>query len=143
MKNTITIVIFCFSHSIFAQLSTVRSVNSSCNTNGNIYTLGEIFVGKHSGIVSIYNYVSSGTVSVEAIDELYEIKLFPNPTSGAFTITKKDGKTFNKLSLINQTGRERMLNAKDNIHDITDLPDGIYFICSDNKKLSKIIKKNK
>jgi hypothetical protein len=143
MKYIFLLIIFSFSKTFYAQFGSAMSVNSSSSTGKNIYTIGEIFVGSHSGIISIYNFISPSTISAEDIDYFDKINVYPNPTTGGFTISKNSGHPISKISLIDINGKYLYLNSQDRSQDISQLPDGIYFISIDDKKVIKILKQNK
>ena len=83
-------------------------------------------------------------------NETYTINIFPNPTTGITNLTFQDSKTIKQISLLNTIGKIitiKSFNGNTNSFtlDITNKPQGVYFIQiednSGNKRVEKLIKK--
>jgi hypothetical protein len=92
-----------------------------------------------TGVISIFNNApgcnsqeeveEAWELSVESINPIDEISIFPNPANRELTISSKDGTTIEKVIIYNQTGqivqKEKPAN---NIIDISELQPGMYLI---------------
>lgn len=77
-----------------------------------------------------------------------DVRFYPNPVSNQLTVEFKDNQSFDKVWLIDNTGKavaERSVDEQANVKmDMKQLPSGIYFLLVENKKtnsfLGKIVK---
>jgi hypothetical protein len=67
--------------------------------------------------------LSSG---IEDYQNLYRVKIYPNPTNGCFTI--RANFTYDKIELFNGSGQAQHIMPNENTIDISSLNDGFYFL---------------
>ncbi|MDL2262490.1 T9SS type A sorting domain-containing protein [Bacteroidales bacterium OttesenSCG-928-I21] len=106
--------------------------------------------GNYAVIVSIGECTATSTCFNIVITNVPEtgsdknIKCFPNPTSGEFTVEGlSSGEKINIFDLSGKYLKEFISTGKDQIIDISDFENGIYFIIIENnssKTINKIIK---
>ena len=121
---------------------------------GNIYmsgvvsdtsTFGEI-VHEGTGEFSFltrYGYETTGVINSKLLDDIH---IYPNPTSGVFTINNR-GITIDQLSISDVSGKliiEKHDMQQNETIDISNFENGIYLICiqTENGCLTKKIIKN-
>jgi len=133
--------------------------NSIClDANSNIYTSGQYYnspdfdpgtaiysLTSNGGSETFIHKMSQSGVGIKEIDLEYNVKIFPNPTTGEVTFISKTEKT--SVKLIDVTGK--ILFEKENIFqeqftiDISEQPSGVYILeVHSNKYISqtKLIK---
>jgi PKD repeat protein len=95
-----------------------------------------------SEMLTIYVNWESGVLSQQVND----IEIFPNPTSGILFINLKENTTLNNLALSNITGKIFISNDLITRHnnmvsmDLNGLPDGIYFLTVQTTEINMIRK---
>ena len=80
-------------------------------------------------------------VFYELYNELFKVKLHPNPTNGIVTITGKDLSSIEVLNIMGQTILKSEYSGDNAIIDLTGQPVGIYFFNITNKQGDKCTKK--
>ncbi|HJW29033.1 MAG TPA: T9SS type A sorting domain-containing protein, partial [Saprospiraceae bacterium] len=108
------------------------------------YALGKSFSGNPgSGIATIYGeltarYFPDQTTAVhDVVASAGELKVFPNPTTGLITVSTSPGMFGDKtIRLLDETGcllsTYKSGDAKDLSIDLSSMPDGVYFVASEN-----------
>jgi hypothetical protein len=75
---------------------------------------------------SLYNYCATASGTVDIDEFVFDnIVVYPNPTTGNLNIKTSLSITY---SLYNSIGKELVKNSTEEIIDITELPNGIYFL---------------
>jgi len=118
------------------------STNSNCMFSHKFLTTG---YGSYSCIISIdtLTIIFMQPTTIENIDNTYDIKIFPNPTTGIFEITGVINE--NSFQLFDITGKlvhEVMINSDKQSFDLTYLDKGMYFFIIRNRD-KKILKQEK
>ncbi len=115
-------------------------INTSSNSGFSPYSVGEIFIDKHSGFLGVVFFHSSTDIIAEDIDKDDSYIVVPNPIVNKFSIRNTNGKSIKNLSIIGINGKKINISPKDKIHDISYLPSGIYYIVVNKIKVIKLIK---
>ncbi len=112
-----------------------------------------LYHGPQGDVRYVYNAVrcvrditSTGT-GIDALAEENQPAVYPNPTAGLFTLQTHQFGTASRLMLTDSLGRmvleEEIISEKSIQIDLTNRPDGLYFIClltGQDRKTIKIIK---
>ncbi len=88
------------------------------------------------------NCTLPNTISVNNLDLLLDIRVFPNPTSESLSISLPENNLKTEAFIFNQTGKEVLrfnLSGGDNFLDVSKLGSGIYLLKIDHQTL-KLIK---
>ncbi len=126
------------------------SINSGASTNNDlIYSVGEIFTlptspdEVASGTVGAVSYIEFFVVGVDEVLTSDDMRVYPNPTTGALQFKVVDYQTITEVSVLDVHGKLVLKKAVDgNRVDLSELISGVYFIQinQDNSQLFKIIK---
>lgn len=106
---------------------------------GSYYFIDDICLSTDSAFAYNYNF-NCGSVSLKDISIKNQIKIYPNPTSSLLFIEESFGNL--KYTITDLTGTELTSNniSSDKFTiDVTNLPNGFYFLNIDNKIRKKII----
>jgi uncharacterized protein (TIGR02145 family) len=87
--------------------------------------------------------IQDNSLGINIASEYNKLKIYPNPSSGFFTVNSEKQLSNIEFELIDLFGRKLMtgtLNGLNSVIDIKVLPDGIYLLKLENFTLQKIIK---
>jgi Concanavalin A-like lectin/glucanases superfamily/Secretion system C-terminal sorting domain len=123
----------------------VKIANNRTNTllNNNRYfdSIDDILVYNrlltNSEITSIVNYTTLSTENFETANQ--KLYMYPNPTSGQFSIDLLEDAKVTVNTILGQTVVEKGIKSGSNPIDITSQPNGLYFVKVNNRTY-KLIK---
>lgn len=144
---------------IFAQAQIERSVVNTTGSSykGGIlsidYSVGEVLAGTETCQTMFLNQgfiqADQTTTGVKFIGEKFSIEAYPNPASGSVHIiltTNNEILKYLSIKLIDLKGTTLRTTDRTNISgklveliDMTDLPNGTYFIKFENKTFNKMV----
>lgn len=117
------------------------SVNVQLNTNTTFTVVGVGANGCSAKATLVQNVDACTSIS-EAQALLAGVRVYPNPTTGLFTIELKSG-TLNSVAIIDVTGRKVMETSANssavNI-DLTELANGVYYATIQSEKGSAVVR---
>jgi len=116
-----------------------KILSSSLANNQVVFTLGDLHIDDQSGILGIYSFqlFDKNNVSVEAFLNA-NVKVFPNPSNGFFTVSADEKIT--SIRLVDINGKV-VLTSKDSKNvNLSKVESGTYIVLVNEKKAIKIIK---
>jgi hypothetical protein len=148
MKMTLILALLLFSGMVYGQSSinsqVIAAAGNSGNTNTTVinYTLGEPVTDQYASNTVILSQgfqqpEGAGSVALEDVQNLMDLLIFPNPSSGEISIAFDTRKKLDlNIKLVDISGRvvrdlgDRVsVSGKETLHmDLTDLSSGVYFL---------------
>lgn len=111
-----------------------NAANGNGANTGDVIYLSKTFV--HKNMSGLYEREERGKISIQ-----------PNPSSGIFKLYAKPGNTIGHFAVFNLFGRlimEGSITSEKTLIDLTDHPEGIYFlrtICGNSSGTIRLVKK--
>lgn len=149
MKNILVLLLLCSAAAVSGQ-SVISSVNAGAYSGNNLsYSVGEIFVNPdvspdaaNSGLMGVLSRVEF-YVGVEETITSDDVRVVPNPVSSSVFFELRSGKPVEQVFIYDAGGR--LVTSKQitgNRTDLSELPNGIYFIRTNinNIQSFKIVK---
>jgi len=131
--------LFLFAIACKSQESSINLLSSAISTNKVVFTVGDIHINDQSGALGIYSFqlFDETSVNVEAFLNA-DIKVFPNPSNGFFTVSADEKIT--SIRLLDMNGKVVMTNKDSKNINLSKMESGTYIVLVNEKKAIKIIK---
>ncbi|MGC3978183.1 MAG: T9SS type A sorting domain-containing protein [Paludibacteraceae bacterium] len=151
MKKTIRLFVVILFPTFSLGQNVINSVNSGATSNNNLtYSVGEVYVvpiinpnEANSGLIGILSRIDFFVTGINEQLISADIKVFPNPTKKTVFLEIPNDIVFHKIYVYDIKGKLMLqTDNKTSSIDLSDFPDGIYTIQTDNNQINslKIIK---